>query len=116
MNHRLPDDVKRQCLAIVQGYDRRRKWYLEELEKKTPDLENNIKFKQNYAIDDAKMQIGIDIIDDLSRQKLIKAIIINCEEPRRYPHRYLDVGISEDKFYEERNKFLYNVAQYLQIV
>lgn len=155
MQRKLPDDVKRQCLAIVQGYDRRRKWYIEERQnilESTPSgyttytndgvecrqynqhisgrisdtpydktiqlerLEKHIKVQQNKAIDDAKLQIGVNL-PELLRQKLVKAIMINCEEPRRYPYEYLGLdGIGRRDFYYRRTEFLYNIAVSLELV
>jgi hypothetical protein len=155
MQYKLPHDVKTQCLAIVQGYDRRYKWYLDERWKilnsspsgYTTYIDNGIECRQysphvsghitdepydktiqldrlekhinvlyNHAVDEAKLCIGLDLPEGM-RQKLTKAIMINCSYPRRYPYERLDVDDMErSTFYNHRTTFLYNIANSLQFV
>ena len=156
MQYKLPDYIKRQCLAIAQGYEENRRYYLSERQMilnssssghtnyidsggvecrqynshvsgrisnephdktiQLEQLEKHIKVKQYKAVDDAKFQIGIGFPEHL-RQKLTKAIMINCSQPRRYPYGRLDVGDMErSTFYNHRSIFLYNIAISLQFV
>lgn len=79
-------------------------------------LEELPETRRMRAVEQAKLQIGLDLPEDM-RQKLIAAIFLNCKGGRRYPFRVLDVeGFSERGFYRERESFLLNIAIYLELL
>lgn len=156
----LPDDVRKMCIQIVRGYDRRVRNYnnrRQEIINGTPchheiikdpndpddlektswvyqpvshnasrttegiasrilGLEEQPETKRMRAVERAKLQIGIDLPEEL-RKKLTEAVILNCKSGRRYPYTcfYLP-GIEKTNFYDRRSDFLYSIAEYLEMV
>lgn len=79
-------------------------------------LEDLPETKRMRAVEQAKLQIGLDLPEEM-RQKLIGAIILNCKAGRRYPYEYLDVeGIGRTDFYDRRTSFLVDIAEYLELI
>ena len=79
-------------------------------------LEDLPETKRMRAVEQAKLQIGLDLPEDM-RQKLVDAIILNCKAGRRYPYEYLDVeGIGRTDFYDRRTRFLVDIAEYLEMI
>ena len=69
--------------------------------------------KYMRAVEQAQLRIGLDLPEDM-RQKLVKAIMLNCTAGRRYPFECLDVeGIERTNFYNRRTVFLIDIARYL---
>lgn len=79
-------------------------------------LEDLPETKRMRAVEQAKLQIGLDLPEDM-RQKLVAAIILSCKAGRRYPYEYLDVeGIARTDFYGRRTRFLADIAEYLELI
>lgn len=79
-------------------------------------LEDLPETKRMRAVEQAKLQIGLDLPEEF-RRKLADAIILNCKAGRRYPYEYLDVpGIERTNFYDRRTAFLANIARYLKMI
>lgn len=79
-------------------------------------LEELPETKRMRAVEQAKLQIGLDLPEGM-RQKLADAIILNCKAGRRYPYEYLDVeGIGRTDFYDRRTSFLVSIAEYLEMI
>lgn len=156
----LPDDVRKMCIQIVCGYQRRRLEYLlrrSELMANTPDnivtirdkedpdnedlhegvyipsghnasrtteniaeqilgLEDLPETKRMRAVEYAAKRIRRDIAESV-RNKLTSAIFLNCQSGKKYPYKVLDIdGFSERGFYRERDKFLVDIAIFLEMV
>lgn len=79
-------------------------------------LEELPETRRMRAVEQAKLHIGLDLPEDM-RRKLAAAVILNCKSGRRYPFRVLDVeGFSERGFYRERESFLIEIAEYLELL
>lgn len=101
----LPDDVKKGCIALVQGYDRRRK-----------DPKNALELHRIRAVEYAVENIGKDL-DDGDRQLLIKGILQNCVAGRKYPFEKLGIDIMERTcFYDRRTAFLADIAKFMGLI
>lgn len=139
----LPDDVRQTCIQLVRGYDRRVREYYDrrrEIIEGTPNREDSTPLSHNAsrvgenkamqllsleelpetkrmrAVEQAKMQIGLDLPETL-RGKLVDAIILNCKSGRRYPYEYLDIdGVARTDFYVRRTRFLVDIAKHLSLV
>lgn len=156
----LPDDVRKMCIQIVRGYDRRVRAYNDRRREivegtschheviKDPDdpkdwkktswayqptahnasrttegiaerllgLEELPNTRYMRAVEQAKLQIGIDLPEEL-RKKLTEAIVLNCKSGRQYPYTcFCLVGIEKTNFYDRRAVFLYSIAEFLQLV
>lgn len=102
---RLPDDVKKNCLALVQGYERRRR-----------TADNPLERKRVQAVEHAVRNVGVDL-SEKDREALRKAILKNCSNGRRYPFERLMVnGMERSCFYERRRKFLIDIAKYMEMM
>lgn len=102
----IPYDVKQECLWIVRGYSRRA--------KERVHLPQDV--QRIHAVEYALNQIGHDIQDCDTRQRLRNAIVLNCESGKQYPFERLAVdGFSRSEFYRRKDKFLYSVAKYMGI-
>lgn len=141
----LPYDVRQECLWIVRGYDRRVKAYHEArrqiidgtacgdgmprkpgvgrpAENKAEQLqaiEDWPETQKMRAVEQAKLHIGLDLRSEELRQRLIKGIWLNCKSGRRYPFEYLNLdgtGISKTNFYDRRDLFLGEIAEFLNII
>ena len=73
--------------------------------------------KRMRAVEHAKLQVGLDLPED-DRQKLISAIILNCESGREYRYEYLDVpdSVGRTNFYDRRTTFLADIAKFLELI
>lgn len=79
-------------------------------------LEELPETKRMRAVEQAKLQIGLELPEDM-RRKLAEAIILNCKSGRRFPYKVLDVdGFSERGFYRKRDSFLLDIAVYLELL
>lgn len=68
------------------------------------------------AVERAQANVRQDLPQEL-RQKLVKAIMLNCKSGRRFPYKVLDVeGFSERGFYRERDGFLCDIAKFLGLL
>jgi hypothetical protein len=69
------------------------------------------------AVEEAKLQVGLDQPTEEARQRLTQGIILNCENGRAYPFEYLNItGISRSDFYRRRDEFLLEIAKYLKMI
>lgn len=69
--------------------------------------------KKMRAVEHARIGAGPDLPHEM-RQKLVDAILLNCENRREYPYEYLDVsGMGKTDFYERRTAFLVDIANFL---
>lgn len=74
-------------------------------------LESTQSFRQMRAVEHARARIGEGLPDAL-RDALQDAIMLNCQNGRKYPfERLYVVGISRTVFYEIRDSFFRNIAQ-----
>ena len=102
---KLPDDVKRICLALVQGYERRCKVAGGDLEQ-----------RRLQAVELAAQNIGQDLAEH-DRRSLVQAIFQSCVDGRKHPFERLGVaGMERSCFYERRMKFLVDIAKYMELV
>lgn len=142
IKYKLPPDVKTACISYVRGYERRVKEYHQKRDdilnsgktvsydisrvmggggggeafNKTIQLqkiETHFDTKIIRAVEQAKNGIGSDIWDDEQRRKLIDTVWDCCIEGRRFVFRYYNLKMDKATFYRRRNKFLYNIAKYL---
>lgn len=74
--------------------------------------------KRMRAVESARLEIGTDIVCDADRRKLVAAIILNCEDGKKYRYEYLDIpdGIGRTNFYDRRTTFLADIAKYLELI
>lgn len=73
--------------------------------------------KRMRAVEQAKLQVGTDVVNSESRMKLLDAILLNCAGGRKYPFRVLNITeFSERDFYRRRDTFLADVAKYLGLI
>ena len=139
----LPSDLKMRCLSYVRGYSRMSKIYLDEREeilKSSPapsdgqpkgntngdecltktillqKLEEKHDTKIIKAIDNAKLNIGINILSEKERERLIEAVVDSCIEGRNFIFEYRNLYISKSAFYNERQCFLYYIAKKLNFI
>lgn len=101
----LPDDVKKICLALVQGYERRCKGVSTQLE-----------LRRVCAVEYAMQNVGQDL-SEADREHLASAIIRNCIDGRNAPFEALGVDIMERTcFYDRRLRFLIDIAKYMELL
>jgi len=79
-------------------------------------LENHVETIRMRAVEQAKISIGIDIIDENQRQKLISAIWDSCIDGRNFVFQYYNLCVSKSNFYERRAEFLTKIAQKTQFL
>lgn len=73
--------------------------------------------KKMRAVEQAKLQIGLDLENEEMRQRLTECVMLNCQSGKRYPYRYLNLPyISERDFYRRREEFLLEIADHLNIL
>ena len=79
------------------------------------EIEEHPETKCMRAVEQARLQIGLDLHDD-DRRKLAEAIVLNCEDGRKFRYEYLIVPdeIGRTNFYERRMTFLADIAKYLK--
>lgn len=122
----LPDDVKDSCLALVRGYDRRRREYnqrhwevlhcasstTEDIATKLDDLESLPETRRMRAVEHALGLVGLDLCEK-HRKDLRKAILTSCVYGRKYPFERLHVeGMERSAFYNRRLRFLEEIAKF----
>lgn len=73
--------------------------------------------RKMYAVEQAKLHIGLDLENEELRQRLAEGIWLNCINRHEYPFRYLNLsGIEKTDFYSRRDEFLMSVASYLDMI
>jgi len=76
-------------------------------------LENTQTFRQMRAVEHARSHIGADMPDGMA-DALKDAIMLNCQDGRRYRFEYLYLsGISRSSFYRIRDNFFREIAEEL---
>lgn len=101
----MPDDVKKSCLALVQGYDRRHR-----------GAGNALELQRVRAVEYAAGNVGLDL-SEKDRQTLLRAIFKSCNDGRKFPFEKLGVDMMERTcFYDRRTKFLTDIAQYMDLL
>ena len=101
----MPDDVKKACLALVQGYERRHR-----------AAENALELQRVRAVEYAAGNVGRDLAE-ADRRKLLQAIFKSCTDGRKYPFEKLGVDTMERScFYDRRTKFLMDIAKYMDLL
>lgn len=142
---KIPYNIKQESLWIVRGYDTRRRNYEQAkadimqrmvagagdgsphgsnvsnpTEQKTMEidkLETWPEVKKMRAVEYAERQIGQDVINEEVRDRLRKAIVQNCKSGRRYPFEHLNlIEFSRRDFYRRKEKFLIDIASFLEMV
>lgn len=140
--YKLPEDTKTACISYVRGYKRFVYEYHKKRNDiiysgketsfdkmpgngrlsdepysktvKLDEIENHFDTKIMRAVEQATLHIGVDIPDEEERRKLKEAIIDCCREGRRFVFRYCGLDMGKSSFYRRRNKFLYEIANYLR--
>lgn len=80
-------------------------------------LENDAETKRMIAVQQALVETVNDIDDIEQKHKIQSAILNNINDRRRYPYRFLYLpGISKEKFYMYKSKFIYTVAKKLNFL
>lgn len=101
----LPDDVKKICLALVQGYERRSGQTCASLE-----------LQRVKAVRYAADNVGRDLAES-DRQTLLQAIMSSCKGGRKNPFEKLGVDMMERTcFYDRRTRFLQDIARYMDLI
>jgi len=101
----IPDDVKKICLALVQGYERRRRLACSPLE-----------LQRVRAVEHAADNVGRDLAEG-DQRILLQAFMKSCTEGRKYPFEKLGVDMMERTcFYDRRKKFLKDIAKYMELI
>ena len=136
--YRMPADVRRTAIELVRGYKRRLELYRElryniihggPMPKDRPfsgasvlgdptaskalkleALEAFVEVRRMRAVEQAKLRIGLDILDEGIRQALIEAIWDSCIEGRNFTFEYRALPLGKTNFYDRRNKFLSEIA------
>lgn len=139
---KIPYHIKQEALWIVRGYEVRKRNYAQmradilnqsvsgagdgtphahnaesQVEQKALQLEKLEKYpevRKMRAVEYAERQIGQDVLNEDTRNRLREAIIQNCKSGRRYPFERLGVDeFSRRDFYRRKDKFLSDVADYM---
>lgn len=142
---RIPYEIKQEAIWIVRGYDMRKRNYermksdilthmsagagdgaphgtgvsdqtaskAEQIER----LERYPEVKKMRAVEYAERQIGQDVLSQDARERLRKAIVQNCKSGRRFPFERLAVDeFSRRDFYRRKDKFLVDIASFLEMM
>ncbi|MDR0223181.1 MAG: hypothetical protein LBI38_06590 [Oscillospiraceae bacterium] len=135
-----PKDVMRLCEEIAKGHERRKKAYerkrldiiystgggfvelgrnsdiSDPVAKKTERLENlekGLDAKFIRAVEQSLSASGTDVSWE-SREKLRKALMLNCESGRDYPYELLGIDeFSRRDFYRRKGRFIAEIASAL---
>lgn len=142
---RIPYEIKQEAIWIVRGYEQRRRNYSQmraeilgrtvagagdgtphgsEVTHPTEDkalelqrLERWPEVKKMRAVEYAERQIGQDVLSQDARERLRKAIVQNCKSGRQYPFERLAVDeFSRRDFYRRKDKFLVDIASFLEMM
>ena len=147
LSKRIPKDVTALCEQIVRGHERRKKDYenkrldiiyarssgfenaiggsksagnwsdssfakAERLEK----LESCLDAKFIRAVEQSLLGLGEDVSRD-SRERLRKAVMLNCENGREYPYEVLNIDeFSRRDFYRRRKSFIVGIGATLGLI
>ena len=141
--YKLSDDLKTTCLSLVKGYDRRVKLYRERREavlsgnapaavkisgnnsiadstadkaEKLVKIEELFDTRAMRAVEQAINVAGKELHSDKERQKMIDCIMESCTNGRGFCFAHFDLHMHKDTFYERRREFLWNIADYLNLL
>ena len=79
-------------------------------------LENSLEARFMKAVERALAEVGGDVTRD-SREKLRKAIMLNCESGRDYPYEVLNIDeFSRRDFYRRRRRFIVGIGEALELI
>ena len=81
---------------------------------KLEEVEHLLDTKLMRAVEQAKKLVGTNY-DESSRKQLANAIYDSCVNGRNFQLEYYNVPLERSSFYEHRRKFLFDVAQYLEL-
>ena len=141
---KLPRWIQQQCLWIVRGYEqnkaewRRRRHEIlnasaapqdgsprgalgesrttEARAERLDRLERTLAFRQMIVVEHALTRVSSGLPRAMGKQ-LRAALMINCSNGRQWPYERLGLdGISRIGFYRFRNRFLYLIAEVLDLV
>jgi len=134
-----PKDVLRICEEIVKGYGRRKRNFeqrrldivyycrggsgfarvgggsgvsnpVAEKNERLEKLDASLDALFIKAVEQSLVEVGDDVARE-PRERLRKAILLNCEDGYEFPYEMLDVGeFSRRDFYRRRKKFICSVA------
>lgn len=108
--YKLPSYVYKEVCSYLAGYKGRS----DRLAFVDKDNMNNVDIadlKKNEAIDKAKKEIGVFVQSPKLKEELQQAIIENCCN-KNASYEYFNLpGISKYLFYQEKHKFLNNIAK-----
>lgn len=108
------DESKHEGVLIPSAHNASRT--AEDIADRILGLDTLPETKRMRAVEYAVKRIRRDIPETM-RKKLIQAIFLNCQSGKKYPFKVLDIdGFSERGFYRERDKFLLDIADYLDLV
>ena len=72
-------------------------------------------YKQIKAVEDALETAGTDIRGKAERQKLRRALMLNCTDRKTYPFHRLGIDfVSQRDFFRRRDRFLSEILKRLQ--
>ncbi|MCL1903184.1 MAG: hypothetical protein FWF94_02055 [Oscillospiraceae bacterium] len=143
----VPKDVTALCEDIARGYERRKKDYENKRidiiyshssgfegavggsrsagntsdpsaakAERLMRLEKSLDAQFLKAVEQSLMMLGTDISRD-SRERLRKAVILNCENGREYPFEYLGIDeFSRREFYRRRKSFIIGIGAILGLI
>ena len=114
-------------IAAVSGKGEERRVYTPRsrepgrtAEQKALQLEGLEKFPEVNrirAVEFAERNVGGDIVSDELRRRLLNGLRLNCAGGRKYPFEFLNLSeFSQRDFYRRKDKFLYDIARYLDMV
>lgn len=107
--YKLPPDVRRVAIGIVQGQDRR-------IRNKHSGNINNNESVLIESVSNALNEVCADIQSSELKRDLKSALIQNCvNKSNVYEHFYLP-GISRKSFYNRKNRMLYLIAKVNNII
>jgi len=135
-----PKDVMKICEEIIRGYERRKRAYeqrrmdivyyrgggfmgtgrnpnthdvVAEKTERLEKLERGLDAKFLRAVEQSLSEVGEDVAAE-PRERLRKAVLLNCESGRDYPYEMLNIDeFSRRDFYRRRQKFIAGVAEIL---
>jgi hypothetical protein len=141
----IPKDVLALCEEIAKGYQRRKKDFenkrydviyfagkqadyvggargnsasdpVARKAERLEALENSLDAVFLRAVEKSFVAIGADVTREM-REKLRKAIILNCEDGRKFPYDRLDVSeFTKSDFYRRRKNFVVGIGANLGLV
>lgn len=143
-DERLPRWIQQQCLWIVRGYEQNKmQWQLrrheilagsaapadgmprgsggehrsaEDKASRLEALERTLAFRQMIVVEHALTRVSAGLPWTMAKQ-LRNALMLNCSNGRQWPYARLALdGFSRMGFYRYRNRFLYLIAEELDLL